>query len=247
MNIESLIVILAAISLGAFAKGLTGIGLPLIGVPVLAGFFGVQHAAAVMAIPVLVSNAWIVWSYRRLAGSIPGLAVSLGASLIGTLLGTFVLASLDNTMLIIMLAGWIALYLVNMLFNPDFRLQGRAARIVSPLIATFAGISQGATGISGPVVATWIHSFGLAKEAFVFGVSIIFLIMSITHLAAISGFGLMNQTRLLQGLMAVAPVLVFLPLGMRLTRAISQKLFNRLIIALVMVMEIKLIWQAVSG
>lgn len=247
MSIEPFIIILAAISLGSFAKGLTGIGLPLIGVPVLAGFFGVQHAAAVMAIPVLASNAWIVWSYRHLAGSIPGLALSLGASMIGTVLGAYVLASLDDRMLIYLLATWIGLYLINMLFNREFRLQGRAARILSPVIATFAGISQGATGISGPVVATWIHSYRLAKEAYVFGVSVIFLVMAATHLVAVSGFGLMDQERLVQGLIAVVPVLIFVPIGMRMTRAISQTLFNRLIITLVIVMEFKLIWQATTG
>ena len=35
MSIETLAVILAAISLGAFSKGLTGLGLPMISIPAL--------------------------------------------------------------------------------------------------------------------------------------------------------------------------------------------------------------------
>ncbi len=117
---------------------------------------------------------------------------------------------------------------------------------VSPVIATVAGISQGAMGMSGPFIATWIHSYRLRKEAYVFGVSVMFLGISAIHIAGVSTAGLMDQTRLLQGLVAVIPTVIFVPIGMRMTRTISQQLFNRLIIALVIVMEGKLIWQVAT-
>ena len=41
--------------------------------------------------------------------------------------------------------------------------------------------------------------------------------------------------------------MLFTPLGMRTTRLISQKLFSRLIVGLVMIMEAKLAWQIVAG
>ncbi len=246
MSAEPLIIVFLAIALGAYAKGLTGIGLPLIGIPVLAAFLGVGHAVVVMTIPVFVSNVWIVWSYRKLAVSIPGLKLSLATAMAGTLLGTFVLASLDDCTLTYMMIIWIACYLINLWLNPEFRLEGKAARRVAPAIAVAAGISQGATGMSGPLIATWIHSYRLQNEAYVFGVSVMFLAIATTHMVAVAGAGLMDQTRLLQGLIAVIPTVIFVPLGMRMTRMISQTLFSRLIICLVIAMEGKLIWQVAT-
>ena len=243
MSFEPLLIVFAAIALGAFAKGLTGIGLPLIGIPVLAAFLGVGHAVVVMTIPVFVSNVWIVWSYRKLAVSIPGLKLSLAAAMAGTLLGTYVLASLDDRTLTYLMIVWIAAYLVNLWLNPEFRLEGKAARRAAPAIAVAAGITQGATGMSGPVIATWIHSYRLQNEAYVFGVSVMFLAISLSHVAAVAGAGLIDQTRLMQGLVAVIPTAIFVPLGMRMTRMVSQTLFNRLIVCLVIAMEAKLIWQ----
>lgn len=243
MSLEPVVIIFAAMALGSFAKGLTGIGLPLIGIPVLAAFLGVQHAVVVMTLPVFVSNVWIVWAYREHAGSIPNLPVALIAGALGAVIGTYVLASLDDRVLTYILVVWLAAYLANLAFNPEFRLEGRAARRASPVIATLAGICQGAVGMSGPVVATWVHAYRLTKEAYVFAVSVMFLAISFSHIAGVAVAGLMDRERLVQGLVAVAPVVIFVPLGMRMTRLIGQKLFDRLIVALVVVMEIKLIWQ----
>jgi len=81
----------------------------------------------------------------------------------------------------------------------------------------------------------------------VFGVSALFLAVSAGHLAAVSGFGLFDQERVMQGLLALIPVVIFVRLGMRMTRLISAKLFDRLIIGVIVAMEGKLVWQIFTG
>lgn len=245
MSYESLAVIVAAIAVGSFAKGLTGIGLPIITIPILSGFLGAEHTIVVMTIPTFVSNLWIVWAYRQLAAGIPDLARALAFAAAGTLAGVYILASLDDGALIWLLIVWIALYLLNLAINPDFRLEGKAARRASPVFAFLSGISQGATGIAGPLVATWIHSYRLQKEAYVFGVSVMFLCISGVHVAAVSAGGLMDLQRMGEGVLAAIPTLLFVPLGMRMTRRLSPRLFNRLIVGCVVIMEARLIWKAV--
>jgi uncharacterized membrane protein YfcA len=247
MSLETYLIVFTAISVGAFSKGLTGIGLPMISIPILAGFLGVEHAVVVMTIPVAVSNLVIVWSYRRLAALVPGLGLALVCAAAGAVLGAYGLVVLDDRVLLWIMTIWLAIYLIHRAVNPDFRLEGRAARIASPILAAGAGVSQGATGMSGPVIATWIHSYRLQAETYVFGVSALFLAVSAGHLAGVSGFGLFDQDRLLQGLLALIPVVVFVRIGMRLTRYISAKLFDRLILGLIVIMEAKLVWQLIEG
>ena len=247
MSIDTLAIIFTAISIGAFSKGLIGLGLPMISIPILAGFIGVEHAVVVMTIPVAVSNVVIVWSYRRLAEMVPGLWLALACAAAGAVLGAYGLVALDERVLLWIMTVWLAFYLVHRSVKPDFRLAGRAAHISSPILATAAGIAQGATGMSAPVIATWIHSYRLQAETYVFGVSALFLAISGAHLIAVSGFGLFDQERVLQGLLALIPVVVFVRLGMRMTRLISAKLFDRLILGLIVVMEGKLVWQLIEG
>ena len=247
MSIETLAIIIATISIGALSKGLVGIGLPTISIPILAGFIGVEHAVVVMTIPVAVSNVVIVWSYRRHAAMMPALWLALVCAATGAVLGAYGLVVLDDRVLLWILTIWLAAYLVHRAVDPDFRLSGRAARIASPFLAAAAGITQGATGMSGPLIATWIHSYRLQAETYVFGVSALFLAVSAGHLAAVSGFGLFDQERVIQGLLALIPVVIFVRLGMRMTRLISAKLFDRLIIGVIVLMEAKLVWQVIDG
>ncbi|MGH8881913.1 MAG: hypothetical protein ACRD0P_31950, partial [Stackebrandtia sp.] len=63
-GVVDLVVIVAAIAVGAFIKGATGGGLPQIAIPVMAVFLGVERSVVVMAIPGVVANGWLVWSHR---------------------------------------------------------------------------------------------------------------------------------------------------------------------------------------
>jgi hypothetical protein len=253
MSYEALAIILAAIAAGSFFKGAIGIGLPIIAVPALATFLGVEHAVVVIIVPAFLTNIWIVWRYRRMAVGVPHLPISLIAASVGTVIGTFILVALTDKALLWLLIVWVAAYLVNLLINPNFKLEGRTARIFSPIIAGLAGLSQGSTGIGGPVVATWIHSYRLESQVYVFAASIMFLAISGTQFFSVAGFGLFTDTglftqeRFLQGLLAVIPATLFVQLGMWTTPYISAKWFNRMVIAIVCVMEVKMIWQVMGS
>ena len=245
MDYQAFAIILAAVAAGSFAKGAVGIGLPTIAVPTTAAFLGVEHAIVVLTIPVFASNIWVCWRYRKLATEIPNLPVALFFAGLGALIGSLILAALSDKTLLWMLIVWTGAYLLNLLFNPDFRLEGKAAKTASPFIATFAGICQGATGIGGPVVATWIHSYRLKNEVYVFGSSIMFLTIAGVHLICVASLGLMDQERITQGLWMIVPTLLFVQIGMWTTRHISTRWFSRAIIGIVIVMEAKLIWEVV--
>ena len=229
MTPESLVVIFAALSIGAFAKGMTGLGLPPVSIAILAVFFGVEHAIVVTTIPVALSNIQILAA-----------AVGVGA-------GTWVLANIDERMLTIVLTIWIAFYLATVVFRLRIKPTGRAAKVFSPVIAGAAGICQGATGMSGPFIATWAHAWGFVKETYVFATSLLFMAISVTHVFGVAVAGLYDQERIMQGLLAAIPVFIFIPLGMRLTKRVSARAFNLIIVALIGVMEIKLVWGLVSG
>ena len=247
MTPEALAIIFLALAVGAFAKGITGIGLPPVSIAILAVFFGVEHAIVVTTIPVAFANFQVVWVWRTRWREVPQIWLPLIFASAGVAAGTWVLATLDEKVLTIILTIWIAFYLLTVSLNFKIEPKGRAARIFSPLVAGAAGICQGATGMSGPLIATWVHAWGFVKETYVFATALLFTSISVTHVIGITIVGLYDQERIIQGLLAIIPVVIFTALGMRLTRRISARAFNLIIVGLIATMEVKLVVGLIYG
>jgi len=85
----------------------------------------------------------------------------------GAVLGTILLESLDPDILSLSLAGMIGLYILVYFLHPSLHLTPATTRWTSPPVGAAAGVLQGATGISGPLISTYLHGFRLEKEVYV--------------------------------------------------------------------------------
>lgn len=242
-----LVVIVAAIAVGAFIKGATGGGLPQIAIPVMAVFLGVEHAVVVMAIPGVVANGLLVWSHREEAGRTRHLPAMLAAGVVGAVVGTMLLESLDGRVLSACLAVVIVGYIVVATARPDFTWPARATRLGSPPVGLVAGGLQGATGISGPLLTTWLHGFGLPPRAYVFALSSLFFVFATVQVGTLFAVGLYTWSRVLESLLALLPILVALPLGSRAARRLSRRTFQRVVLVLLAASVVSLVHDVVTG
>ena len=106
-----------------------------------------------------------------------------------------------------------------------------------------AGLVQGSVGMAGPVLAPYLHSLNLKQPQYVFAVSVYFQIFSLTQLVSFLWLGLINAERAFQSLLACIPIAIFLPIAVWLSRFISNKAFNAVIVVLLIVIESRLIWR----
>ena len=247
MTVESLIIIFAALAFGSFAKGLTGLGLPAVAIAILSAFFGVQHAIVVATIPVAFANLQVVWTWRHRMREMPPVFWSLVSAGACVAVGTWILANIDEHLLTIILAVWIGVFLITAAFNLRIEASGRTVRILTPVIAGAAGICQGATGISGPFIGTWGYALGFVKETYVFAISLLFTSISVMHVVTVGIAGLYDQERIIQGLLAIIPAVLFVPLGMRMATKVSPRVFRLVIVGVIAIMEVKLVWGLLAG
>lgn len=105
MEPQLLIVMILALGAGAVVKGATGMGLPLVAMPILAAFLGVPHAIAVMMLPIIVTNAWQLLQYRGHLGGMHFLTGFLLAAVLGVVIGTWLLTALPESTLALALAS----------------------------------------------------------------------------------------------------------------------------------------------
>ena len=235
------VVALLAISTGALIKGMTGLGLPLIAVPAIAAYTSVEEAVVLMIIPTFGSNLWLVANHRRFIALLGGHLPFLIAGFIGGIFGTFTLATVDDRWLKLTLVAWLTIYLLQFAFGnflrPVFQATGRA----SAAVGLTAGAIQGATGVSAHIVAPYLHGRNLTAEAYAFLIASSFLIFAFAQLVTATSTQLFTPERLILGLIALIPTLVFTRIGIRFAGKISQAFFQKLLIGIFVLMEIKLI------
>ncbi|PPR09134.1 MAG: hypothetical protein CFH41_02772 [Alphaproteobacteria bacterium MarineAlpha11_Bin1] len=246
LDLYSLGIIGLGLALGAFVKGLTGMGLPLVAVPFMAGFLGAEHAIVVMQIPGLVSNVWLVWSHQREARVTPVRYDMIVPACIMTVVGVWFLAVSDDRITILLLASAVACFLTLLVLNPSFRLDGFIGRICTPIASLVGGFVQGAAGVSGPLFSTLIMSFRLPKETYVFYNGLVFGLFNVLQIIAMLCLGMFTMERFLEGCLALIPLCAFQFLGMKTMGYASPRVFTGAVIAVIVGMEIKLLWEGLG-
>lgn len=243
MDAAQIAIVFAAVAVGFFAKGVTGIGGPLVAIPVLAAFHGVEFAVAVIAIPTLVANIWLLWTSRGGTSTVGRYLVPfLIAGGIGILFGVWVLVSVNDRVISLLLAVTVIGYIAWFLTNPQFKLPEATAKRLTGPVGLVAGGVHGATGISSPVVATFFHSMGLDRPAFIIAVTIPFLVLGMVQIATLAVVGAYDAERIVAGAVACIPALAMLPVGVRLGRNVSQQTFQYLVLAVLGVAALRLLW-----
>ncbi len=244
---DTLLIIAVAMVLGGFVKGATGQALPQVAIPVMASLLGVEHAVVVMAIPNIVANCVLLWTYRSYYNRTRDLPLMLGVGIFGAVAGAVLLRSLDDTVLSLTLASMIALYALLFFANPDLQLPPSVTRFSSPPVGLMAGLLQGSTGVSGPLTSTYVHAFRLEKEAYVLSISTTFMTFSTVQALTLAALGLYRDSRLLESLFALVPIIVTTPVGTRIARGMSRRAFDYLVLGVLLLSGTKLVYDALTG
>lgn len=251
MELESIttgvgIAIFLAISIGAFLKGITGLGLPMFAIPALATITTVEDAVIIMIIPGIGANLWLVVNHRRYWHLLREHRPFLIGGLVGGILGTVFLAAVDDRWLRLTLVLWLALYLIQYFLGNSaetlFRSRGRK----SAAIGLFAGTAQGAMGISAHVVAPYFHDRNIAAPAYAFLVAFAFLVFAVAQSGAVLASPMFTETRLILGMTALVPTLIFIRIGIMLSTRVSREVFTNLLLFMFVLMELKLLFDVVS-
>ena len=245
--VVELAVILVAIGIGSFVKGVTGSGLPQIAIPVMAVFLGVERAVVLMAIPGVVTNTWLLWRYRGELRATRDLPILLATGTVGAIAGTYGLDVLDPAILALVLATMIVVYIVMVTSSLEVHLKPEHSRLTSGPVGLVAGVLQGATGISGPLLTAYIHAYRLPKAVYVVSLVTLFQVYAVVQVITLWQVGLYTGGRLAESLLSLVPMMLILPLGARYANRISQQAFDRWILALLAGTAAKLVWDGVTG
>ncbi|MEL6233069.1 MAG: sulfite exporter TauE/SafE family protein [Pseudomonadota bacterium] len=233
--------IILALGLGGILKGATGAGAPIVAVPLIALFYDVPTAVTVLMAPNLLSNVWQGWENRKAMLPRSFVLALTGGGAVGAVLGTWMLASLSADVLLTITGAVVLAYIGLRLARPDWRLSfATAARIALP-VGVLAGTLQGLAGVSAPVSIGFLNAMRLARPAFIGTISVFFMGMTLVQIPALFAAGLMGWERMGLSLAAMIPILICMPLGAWAARHVSAQVFDRLILALLGLIGLRLL------
>lgn len=242
MSVE-LIILIVGLGAAGLAKGIAGMGLPLIATPVLAGMFGARLAVPAITIPIFVANTLLLTHGFRKRGLLRGVAPFIVASMVGTAIGTVLLAQIDQKIFALLITAMVVVFLIG-----GDRLLGddpgaTRARVIGPVVCFVGGVLQGTTSIASPLVGSYFHTRRLPPADFVFILAAIFQLNSVVQFIGYGAQGLYTPEVIALGLVAVVPTLISLAFGIYFRGRLDVIWFRRFIVALVIVSVVNLLWR----
>lgn len=218
--------LVAVFVLGGVVKGVTGIGLPLVLVPLAAQFIGVRLAVALVIVGQVTTNLTQAAEGGHTVAAIRANWAVLALLVLGTLIGVHLLISIDRRVLNLVLGiGFLALAAMLLLVR-RVRIGERAAVWAGPLIGLVSGILGGMSAIFGPPLVAYLLSRGTDPDSFVKQMAIFASAASLTMLLALGGSGTMSLTDFALSAATIIPIQLGMPLGRWLRRRINPEMFR---------------------
>lgn len=240
----SVVIAIVFLALGGMVKGATGAGAPVLAVPAMAMLYDVKLAVVIMMVPNLLTNIWQWWQYRDSLLETRFVVLFAAAGAIGTVIGTWLLATLPQEFLSLTLAAVVFVYVIFRFLRPGWVLSRTAALKLSAPVGVIAGALQGASGISAPVSLSFLNAMRLERPAFIATVSVFFLMMTVTQIPALMALGIMTPILLGVSALALIPILAMMPVGARLAERFSRDVFDRVMLVMLFLLAVKLAFDA---
>jgi uncharacterized membrane protein YfcA len=138
----------------------------------------------------------------------------------------------------------VLLFVISNFFQYTVRMSPSVEAKISPVVGFVGGLLNGMTNAAGPALAMYLYGLGLPKREFIKTISTIFMITKFSQLAAVSTWNLFTPSRLVLSLGVTLFVLVGFYAGLKTQDRVSQKSFNRVLMALLLVIGLALIYRA---
>jgi hypothetical protein len=244
MGTGELLILIVGLGVAGFAKGTTGMGLPLLATPILAGAFGPKAAVVIVTIPVFAANSILLLQGWRRLEVLRTIAPIIVASAVGAAIGVNLLALLDQRTFAILISIMVAVFLLrgDRLFGDDPG--ARRARVLGPAVGFASGVLQGTTSIASPLIGSFFHARKLDRHDYVIVLVAIFELNAVVQLAGYALLGLYTPNIVAIGLLGLVPTLLALMAGIFFRARLDQARFRQLIVVLLVLSVANLLWRS---
>jgi uncharacterized protein len=240
----SLVALFAVFVFGGVVKGVTGVGLPLVLVPLATQFVDVPVAVALVSVSMVTTNLQQAAEGGNTGAALRQLVPIVIPLAVGAVIGTHLLISIDRRRLnLIVGVSFLALALL-LLAMPRLRITRRAAWWSGPVVGFGAGVLGGMSAIFGPPMIAFMVGLGVPPNIFVKHMAILALTAATTMLLVLGGSGSMSGGDFLTSAAALLPIQLAMPLGRYLRGRIKPDWFRVMVLVVLAASGMDMLWRA---
>ncbi len=229
---------------GGFVKGATGVGLPLVALPIMSFAFSVPESVALMTVPILASNIVQAFSGGRFVYTFRRFWPMLLSLLVTMTFTVKLLAVADPRLLSGFLGGILLISVAAMLFQPEFHLKTRREAWWSAGVGVVGGITGGLTSLYGLPIIHYLLGLRLDRATFVSCIAVIYVCGSAALMALLAGYKVLGAQEALLSVFATLPVGIGMLLGNFLGTHMSERRFRLAVLVLMAAASLNLVHRA---
>lgn len=243
--------LLGALGLVVFLAGITNGGVGLGYAQVAAAAFALlidpKTAVVLLSITVPVSAAGQIVKQRRHGWDLGRIGSLFVGGLAGVPLGVLLLTVAPARLLALALGVFTILFVLSSLRRVPLRVRPSHELLLSPLVGVTAGVCNGAVGVSGPVLASYLLALDLPAATFAFTISVMFTVMGLLRLVSLVLSGSISPLLWAVGLGLIPPMMLGQQLGFWLQGKVSRETFRRSVLVVLFVAGLGLLERAANG
>lgn len=236
----------AAFFAGGTVKGTIGLGMPLVTVPIVASFVDPKLAISLMVVPVMITNVWLVYKGGMLRDVMRRFWTLVATMMVFTWVGAQLLVGIDASTVSLLLGTVVIVFCVTQLLPVKATVPPRAERWLNPGVGTVTGLMGGISNFFGPPLIIYLTALRLPKDMFVATIAAFFLLSSVPFYGSLIYHDILTWPVAISSAIAAVIATVGVTFGGLLRRRVSQEVFERILLAALVVIGINLIRRGLA-
>lgn len=238
LDVVALLVGAFAFFVGALVKGVTGMGMPLVAIPIMAIVMPVSLAVPITVVPGIVTNIWQIHQARRHRSRLGRVLPLALAIIVGTTIGAWLISIAEPRILSAVLGFVLLAFVALSAIDVQMRVRDGMETPASLAAGGTTGVIGGMTGAFGPTLAIYLLALRLGKNEFIWLMGVMMLVCSLTLGLALTGFGGFGPGELVLSIAALLPAWLGLRAGAYVREIVSPRTFRRAVLVVILVMAL---------
>ena len=246
LDFNTALICAAALFVGGFTKGVAGLGLPMVAIPLLTLAVDLHTAVVLLALPTLIANVFQSFQRGAFAPTMRRFWPLMATMVPMTAVGAMLLVSLEPRILYVALGLVILVFTVLTRAAPSLQVGRPLERVLSPVVGAVSGLIGGASSLFGPPIMVYLLSLRLDRTEYIATVSLLYLISAALFLISLVVVGGFGGDAALNSTLALIPVFGGMWVGQLLGARLSKRLFERTLDALYVLAAFTFFYKAFS-
>ena len=248
IGLNQYLYILLVTSIAGVIHGAIGLGFPMIATPLIAIFLDVRLAILVTLLPTVTVNVASIWGGFDYRNSLSTYRVLFLSAFLGSLVGSYMLATMDPSPFRLVLALLILSYLwTTYSGNSSSAWVPQKGWVTMAAFGFAAGVSAGITNVMVAILIVYFLSINMEKNRMIPILNTCFLIGKLTQITVLSLAGIVGWTLLLQTLPLALSSYLALIIGKKLGQHLDAEMYRKILNVLLAILATTLMYQFFKG